>query len=373
MRYRNLLLAAALAVPLAFAGCSVTETEGFVQNTPAAPVPNGQTASPDTKPTTSTKTVDQPWKDGIFQEGIQVYWHANGEPLESVSMRASSIMDYIVATGANSVGVTFPIYTDGPWPTKVYTDSETPSTDDLAVVIKAAQDRDLRVLLRPSVDEANIMTYDNQWRGSITPQDASEWFDSYTQVLEPYWQLANTFDIEEVSLGVELTSLEEHVQEWSDVEASARSVYSGILSYAVNWSEYVNGSPVGIFAVDAYPKINLTDDASSDQLTAEWVKWLELQPQQTRETISLQEVGIPAQNGKYTRPWSWGDDASLNLSVQANWFEASCKAAKISKMAGIYYWMIDSNIDFQQLDPLTDPAGSFVGRPAEEAMKTCFQ
>jgi hypothetical protein len=317
-------------------------------------------------------TVATPWTPGSFQKGIQIYWHSNGEPITSVKKRASSILDYVVSTGANSVGITFPIYTDGPNPTKLYNGQETPTVEELSAVISAAKQRDLRVLVRPAIDETNIMTFEDEWRGSISPQNLDDWFSSYTALMLPYLEMATLNNVDEFSIGVELTSLEAAPQ-WASVETVAHAAFSGTISYAMNWSEYGTTVPIGQMAVDAYPSINLPDSASVDQLVGAWNQYLARQPVEQRRSISLQEVGIPAESGKYPRPWSWGDDTTLNLDVQTNWFTASCQAAKASEMAGMYFWMIDSNIDFSTLNPQTDPVGNFVGRPAEQAMKECFK
>jgi hypothetical protein len=375
MKTRITLTALVAAAVLAgIVGCSQPVTPPEETPSPTAPVTVevSPTPTPTPTPTYVIPTVAEPWQPGQFQEGIQIYWHANGEPIGSVMDRADQIMDYVVSTGANSVGITFPIYTDGPWPTRVYVDAETPTVDELTRVIAAAKERKLRVLLRASIDEANIMSTQDEWRGSISPQDVRAWFDSYIETLTPYWKMAKATGTDEVSLGVELTSLESQVDRWNGVRQAASGVFPGTLSYAINWNEYESGGPIDSLAVDAYPRIELGDDASVEQLVAAWNEWLALRPVESRRTIVLQEVGIPAESGKYARPWSWGDDTALNLAVQANWFAASCQAARQSETAGIYYWMIDSNIDFAALNPETDPVGSFVGRPAEDSLKACF-
>ena len=51
--------------------------------------------------------------------GIQVYWDSTGTPAE-MAADANRIFNYVVALGANSVGINFFFYTDGVYPTRVY-------------------------------------------------------------------------------------------------------------------------------------------------------------------------------------------------------------------------------------------------------------
>jgi len=104
------------------------------------------------------------------QLGVQVYWHTSGSA-EDVRTAADRVLNYIVGLGANSVGLTFPIYTDGVHPTRVYTVSgSTPDPASLGIVITEAAARGLRITLRPLIDEANIKDAQGDWRGTIQPR-----------------------------------------------------------------------------------------------------------------------------------------------------------------------------------------------------------
>ncbi len=370
MALRHLVIGTITALSLLLvSGCSSEPAKPDVAPTSTHDIATALTPSP--TPTKTIVPVTTPWQPGQFQKGIQIYWHANGEPLDGIITRAERILDHVVATGANSVGITFPLYVDGPSSNTVRAGIETPSVAELAVVIAAAKQRNLRVLLRATIDETNLLNI-GEWRGSITPSDVDSWFASYTGTLMPYWQMAQTTGADEISLGVELSSMEQYTDNWQALQQAASEAFSGTISYAVNWDEYAGGGPIESFAVDAYPRTTLNDDASVDDVTAAWQSWLSLRPVESRRSIALQEVGIAAESGRYSRPWEWGGDGELNLDIQSNWFTAVCRAAKESETAGIYYWMIDSNIDFDSLDPLTDPVGSFVGRPAEASIVSCF-
>ena len=54
-------------------------------------------------------------------------------------------------------------------------------------------------------------------------------------------------------------------------------------------------------AVDAYPLLGLGDSATCGELTAAWVCWLHSRPESVLKRTVLQEVGIAAVAGAYTR------------------------------------------------------------------------
>jgi hypothetical protein len=305
--------------------------------------------------------------------GIDVFWHTNGDP-KAVDSAAAKVLDYVVSLHANSIGLTFPIFVDGPKPTKFYgVDGITPRPADLARVIAAAQARGLRVLLRPLVDEANIMTSPGGWRGSIAPKDVNSFFASYRSLLAPYFALAEQDHVQEFVLGVELNSLTPYTAQWQSVVRSASAVFHGQLSYADNWSDWYSGnSPAGIsdIGVDAYPRFQLDDSATMAQLVADWTAWLSHRPHSVVHKTVIQEVGIPAQAGAYPKPNNWGGaDTPVVPQIQANWFAASCQSARSLGMRGIYFWMVDSNND--PANAAGYPTGSFIGR-GDAAIKACF-
>ena len=78
------------------------------------------------------------WQPGQFPTGIQLYWHTSGATSQ-MEQDAARCLNYIVSLGANSVGITFPIYTDGVEPTHVYAGDATPSMESLSIVLAAAK------------------------------------------------------------------------------------------------------------------------------------------------------------------------------------------------------------------------------------------
>ncbi|MFZ3009949.1 MAG: hypothetical protein WA030_02940 [Candidatus Microsaccharimonas sp.] len=320
--------------------------------------------------------VADPWKPGDFQNGIQIYWHYNASD-EDIQDKIDNMLDYVVRRHANSVAITFPIYTDGVTPTTVYTDAETPTPAQLSIILAEAKNRNLRVLVRPLIYEMNIVEESpGDWRGSIDVADPSQWFDSYINVLQQYVPVAVQYDVDEFVAGTELVSLQSMTDQWQRVIETIRAAgFAGEVSYSTNWADEENVvfSDIG---VDAYPGFELGDDASVDQLTAAISGWFQSRYSADElSRLTIQEAGIPAISGMYLHPWWWGgNDQPLNVDIQAKWFTAMCNAAHNVGVEGIYYWNLDTNIDFnnEAFDPMTGYSASFYGRPAEDNIRECF-
>jgi hypothetical protein len=341
-----------------------------------------ETSAPPTETQGSSSTVAKPppvprvvslWHPGQFQTGIQLYWHTSGTTSQ-MEQGAARSLNYIVSLGANSVGITFPIYTDGVEPTHVYPGDGTPSMESLAIVLAAAKARGLRVMLRPEIDESNIAAAGNgAWRGSIRPSSTAAWFASYDRLLAGYARLARKYAVNELVAGTELFSLQTYTSRWEQLKSKIRAAgYEGIISYAINWNNW-SYVPFRSLGLDAYPSINLGDNATVAQLSAMLEQWLDEEPHSVRTRLTIQEAGIPALSGMYVHPWLWGAVGdTVNLGVQANWFSAVCQAAKAADVQGLYYWMLDSYANPAQPGP-DETMSSWLGRPAEQSIRSCFE
>jgi hypothetical protein len=310
------------------------------------------------------------------QLGVQIYWHTPGSA-QQIAATAAPLLDYAVSLGANSVSLSFPIFTDGVHPTKVYTVAgSTPTPAELDVVIKAAQARGLRVMLRPLIDEANIVDSNGDWRGTIEPRSVSGWFAGYQTVLEPYLRLARSDSVDYFVIGAELDSLVGDRSQWKTLGQAAAEAFSGEIDYADNWSTWQEGgsyAPAANMGLDAYPDLDEPDSASVGKLTDAWEAWLEKRSDTTLKHTVMQEVGISATAGSYKHPAATvpaGKTVTPDPSIQANWFSAACAAAQSLDMPGIYFWSVDSNA--HPAEGATSDVNTFIGR-GDQAIKACFR
>jgi hypothetical protein len=376
---RNLHPFNALIVPLVAitAACSPLATPALQTETPrpTEATRHGSTgAAGAAKPKPQVVPVNRRWRPGAQQHGLQVYTHnANGKTADA---NIESILDYVVGRGANSVAFSFPLYTDGQRPKRVYTGEQTPSPEVMARIIKASHARGLRVMVRPLLDEENLRTDSGGWRGTIAPPNLTAWFSSYEQALVPFLKAARTAHADEFVLATELTSLESQRARWKALAKHAGTTFPGTLSYTFNFDS--KGPAVvpakGSLGLDLYFAVDLAPDATVDQLTRALSQHLLKKPKELRKVMVAQEVGIAAVDGAYQKPWLWGTPKSkgANPAIQVNWFTAACRAVEQTGLQGLYFWMIDSSTDPNDVSPTTEGTAGFVGRPGEKAIERCF-
>jgi hypothetical protein len=376
------VLTALLALELT--ACSALQSSGAGGGGAASGVASSEENSPGQVPTPSDETptpeapqVTFPWKPGRPQLGMNVYWVDNqSDSVDVIRTKARRLADYVIMLDVNSISISFPFFTSGPEASSVYTASSTPSASRVGIVLDEFYRNGLRTTLRPLMNEKALLDVNRHaWRGSIEPTNRDDWFASYRQFLIPYLQVARDNHATTFVIGTELSSLEAD-DRWAAVVNRAKRDFGGEIAYAVNWDSYVRGPinmPVDQLGIDAYFKLEVGDDASIPMLVAGWNEWLDRRTSGPLSTLILSEVGAPAEGGAYRHPARWGHtDRPLNLDVQERWFTAACQVARQRRMAGLYWWKLDFHMDPAQADPLHDPHDSFVGRPAEYAIESCF-
>lgn len=370
----------ALPAATALAACSPFASPAVVTTPRSAGTGSAQSGE---GPSSSVRTpaakppvvpADKRWHPDAMQHGLQIYAHrANGKAADA---NIAHILDYVVRLGANSVSYSFPIYTNGQHPTRVYAGKETPTPAVMANLVRAAHDRGLRVALRPLVDEANLRTPAGGWRGTIRPPDLSAWFRSYEAAVTPYLEVARTAHADEFVLASELTSLQPQHERWRSLAERAAKVFPGTMSYTFNFDSHDTSMvlPNGSTGLDLYFAVDAGPDASVEQLARSLAAQIMAKPKALRNSMVAQEVGIAAQDGSYRHPWNWGNPQATQLDpeIQVNWFTAACQAVNQTKLDGIYYWMLDTSVDPTQVNPSTEGPTGFIGRPGEKAIERCF-
>jgi hypothetical protein len=312
------------------------------------------------------------------QLGVNVYWLANATDSATViSAKARRIIDYTISLDANSIILSFPFYTYGVTSDTLYAGDLTPSPAHIAIFLQEAAKSGIRVTLRPILNEDALVAQNpNAWRGSIEPISRTAWFQSYLRLLQPYATVGTQGHAETFVIGTELTSLEGDPR-WSGLIGSIKSVFAGELAYDENFDEYqhdVANPPVPVFGVDAYPRFQLADGATTHQLTRAWELWLGIQTLAVRRQTILSEVGITAIAGAYSDPGQWlGVQQSPIIPVmQSRWFSAVCSAVAKEHVGGLYWWEIDFDADPADPGAFQSNKITFLGRPAQQEVKACF-
>lgn len=323
--------------------------------------------------------VASPWQPGRPQLGVQVYWGDNpSDGLDVVRSKARRVLDHVVGLEANSVVISFPFFSPTITSSRVETDGRTPSPERMAVLLEEVDRAGLRATLRPLLDETDLVEHDGRaWRGNLEPADRDAWYASYQAFLDPYLRLAQATGVETVVLGAELNALQGDPR-WADLVRRSRELYSGELGYSATWNAYedaVDGVPVDVVGVDAYPVLDLTSTSDEAEIAAAFGEWLDgLGPAGQRlDTLMLDELGGAAESRLFDNPAVANTPGTrLDQDIQRRWFAAACAAARERHVAGLNWWRIDFDTDPAAARPLLDRHDSFLGRPAEQAMRACF-
>jgi Glycoside Hydrolase Family 113 len=330
------------------------------------------------RPTPAEPEVTFPWRAGRPQLGMNVYWADDPSDSEAVvRAKARRVVDYLITIDANSVALAFPFFTAGPTASSVFATSATPSARRVGVALDEFSRRGLRATLKPLLDEKALLAVSRRsWRGSIQPANRDAWFATYRKLLVPYLHVAQRSRARTFVIGTELSSLESDPR-WGALAGQAKGIFRADIAYSVNWDSYVsrpNRMPVDEVGVDAYFPLEVDDDAPTSVLVAGWNRWLDRRAVGPLPDLSFSEVGAPAEDGAYRHPAAWGSTRghALNLAVQARWFTAACQVARQRKMAGLYWWKVDFHDDPVRADPVHDKHDSFLGRPGEDAIQSCF-
>lgn len=345
-----------------------------VETNPSDPASESSPAEPPEEASTPPPTVaeDRRWTDGAMQYGVQVYVHRVGD--NPGDANTEGILDYVVALGANAIGLNFPLYTEGSTSTEVFPGQETPDPKVISRMVSAATARGLRVAVRPLLDEEVLQETPGGWRGNIEPSDVGQWFESYTDAITPY-VVAAAEGADEFVLASELTSMQQYRERWADVKEAAVAEFAGALTFTFNWDaidvEYE--LMADLLGLDLYFDVDLDDSASVKEISAALEAHLQAKPESLRTRMVAQEVGIAGQSGMYRHPWRWGDPSGeFRPEIQVNWFAAACAAVHAMDLQGIYFWMVDGNTDPLTVDPDSQPPSHWVSRPAEASIRDCF-
>ncbi|GAH61065.1 unnamed protein product [marine sediment metagenome] len=161
--------------------------------------------------------------------------------------------------------------------------------------------------------------------GIIRPNDWDAWFESYSKLIEHYAKLAQKTEVEQFTVGVELTSTHKYKQKWEQIIDNVRKHYQGIIVFVSNFDTYETvpfWDKLGVIAMNFYFPINRRDDwyqswgevkreyhdPSYEDLLDGWQLWvdtLDKWQKKMNKPILVTEVGYASQRGCSYRPWSW--------------------------------------------------------------------
>jgi hypothetical protein len=262
----------------------------------------------------------------------------------------------LAATGANWMGLLLTWYQQdasstviarNPDPNKDHSDAR------IRAAIQDAHSRGLQVMLKPHVDALN-----GQWRGDFNPGNPDAWFQSYTQFIVHYAQIAQEEGVELYCMGTEFKTISgaANRDRWVAVINAIRNVYSGPLTYAANATfpadEFTSVSfwdRLDLIGLDGY--FNLTDQNNPTlaQLVSAWtsnrfgeniVAAVQNFADSRQKPLIFTEIGYKSTDGANREPWNFGLSGALDTAEQRDCYEAAFTvwSQRSSWMRGFFWW-----------------------------------
>lgn len=221
----------------------------------------------------------------------------------------------------------------------------TPSRAAFVRTLRQAKERGLRVAVLPIV--RLVERTRTEWRGRIRPDAGpAAWFDVYGAWLREIADDCQAAGVERLGVGSELLSLERYEGEWRELILDVRERYRGKLFYSANWDHF---DPIQFWdaldevGVTAY--FELTRDLArptDEHLANAWAgprRDLAMLRARVRKPLFITEIGYPSKITAARYPWDETREASLDLALQAQLYDAFCQAFEPRDVVdGVYFW-----------------------------------
>ena len=269
--------------------------------------------------------------------------------------QANAPKDYrrLVQMGTNTLYLDAHWEADGPNANSVHPYSGTESEATLVGDMQAASAAGLRVALMPKV---YCNGCDGGWRGNLNPSDPHAFMQSYTQMVLHYAQLAEQSHAWLMFLGSEMSYLQPYDDDWRQLAAQVRQVFSGLVTYQPNWdrTEQVHfWDALDMVTVSAYFPLTTTERPSVDELKKawrscnvpgwtgqDWIAILQRIVNATGKRLLVGEVGYRSSTIAAAHPWDEVDQSQTPDQVtQANAYQALLETFSSEPwFMGVIWW-----------------------------------
>jgi hypothetical protein len=311
---------------------------------------------------------------GNWQKGASIFSEYNTD-FAGDHMK-QSLRD-LKAANANYVSFIIPYRQSDRNSANLYPAWNTPTDASLIAAIDYAHSIGLKVALKPHLE-----TEDGQWRAYINAGDREAWFAAYGGVIKHYATIAEAHNVEDIVIGTELigmaapSSHPTNTQNWNELIAELRAIYSGKLTYSANWSGELDQiafwPALDYIGISAYFD-NQGDNSVASQVGA-WTWWdnnvIKPLSQRWGKQIVFTEVGYRNIPDAQRRPWDYGGPGGDDDQTQANLYEALFSYWDAQPhFSGVQLWRWNSN-------PASVSAGNTdytpQGKMAEGVMREWF-
>jgi hypothetical protein len=300
--------------------------------------------------------------------GVNLYALSN-YPAAEVAADGARTLSYIRnVLHADAVDIVWDFYAPSVGSDDVNATARTLTPANVAILTRIAQQDHLLVEYRPLI----MIDDSDPWEGYIVPEDPAAWFANYYARELPYLRVAQQYGINEFVAATEMKAMNGNPL-WPGFLTSLGKVFHGVVSYSAYQADYFSPAdtllPIKYLGMDMYEDIHLQTTATSSQVTAAWESFFARIPAATLHATAIDETGIAARNGAYTKPSLLGTAGTYNPAIQADWFTAACHTVKKFQLRAVFFWKVDLTDN-----PVHHPASSlstFEGKAGARAISNC--
>jgi hypothetical protein len=219
-------------------------------------------------------------------------------------------------------------------------------------------ERGIHIFLKP-----HIWMRDG-WRSNIhmdNEQEWTTWFESYRKHMVHQAMLAEFLNVDLFCIGTELrTSIKAQPKKWDELIAEVKSVYSGKLTYAMNWDDDFDDikfwDQMDYIGIQAYFPLTKNRNPSLGDVKNGWTKHIEKLEKVSKEyakPILFSEIGYRSDEIATVEPWVWDSAINDTTNIVSNHVQNLAYEALFQELwdkkwfAGMYFWQwhIDHNED----------------------------
>lgn len=285
-------------------------------------------------------------------------------------------------TGSEWIALSFWTYQDTVHDTKITFDYGYTVTDrDIMFAVQEAHRLGLKVCLKPVVNSK-----DGIWRAHIGFPDEpgadaywDEWFQSYTNFIIHYAELAAELNCEMFCIGCEMVKTEHKADHWRALIAKVRDSYDGPIIYNAN-----HGKEDGVTWFDAvdligtsayYPVANQPGDSEETMMN----NWLPVRDKMEQlhkkfnKPIVFMEIGCRSALGCATMPWDFMHrDLPFSEDEQANFYSSVIKVFwDMPWFSGFFWWDWSTKL-YPRSEAKSNRGFDIYGKKAEEIVKAWY-
>lgn len=241
-------------------------------------------------------------------------------------------IDEAAEIGADTISLVLDTRMENGTSSRIWLDMRyTPTPEQLGSLITHAKQKGLRVMIVPIVLLDNPVG--DEWRGTIKPKSWEEWWDSYRSVIIQFSWIAEGYHADILSVGSELVSTEEKVEQWRRTISDVREVFHGKLTYSANWDHYHDipfWGYLDMVGMNSYWKLGSNRNVSVEEIKQHWYdiqKELFAFKKKVNKPFLFTEVGWCSLANAAHEPWDYTKvteevDLKLQKKLYEGFFEA---------------------------------------------------